>query len=138
TRGKYDNWSDFSKDRMEKYSSSGFGPNMPKKAIELRQKLTETKRFKGIEDPKTTLGEALDQLSKVHDVTFDVNEKAFKFENLVDPLKAEIAATPIPEFTGTMSLMLKKMLTRVPVASGATYIIRRGVIEITTEKFAVA
>src|SRR5262249_11680225 len=38
--------------------------------------------FQGLDDPKTTLIEALDQLAKVHRITFDVNERAFKAEGV--------------------------------------------------------
>src|SRR5262249_51766019 len=45
---------------------------------------------------------------------------------------------PIPPMKTTLATVLKKILARVPVPSGATYLIRRDVIEITTGQFATA
>src|SRR5579859_3154911 len=47
--------------------------------------------YGGIDDPKTTLGEALEQLGNVHRITFDVKEKAFKDAHFDEPCKTEIA-----------------------------------------------
>jgi hypothetical protein len=100
---------------------------------ELADALNRTVKFQGFEDPKTTLVEALDQLSKRYDLSFDVNEAAFKSEMLPDVLKTEIVQqSPIPEMNATLGMVLKKVLARVPAPSGATYVIRRDHIEITT------
>jgi hypothetical protein len=96
-------------------------------------KLMEERRFKGFDDPKTTLSELLDQLSLVYGLPFEINDRAFKLDNLKNPRKEEILnPDPIPEFTGSMSQMLTRVLNRVPSASGATYTIRPNHIEITT------
>src|SRR5208282_520635 len=50
THGQFDNWADYSKYKSGRYSAMGFGPEMPKKALELKQKLTEIKKFKGFDD----------------------------------------------------------------------------------------
>jgi hypothetical protein len=138
TSGQFDNWADFAKYRDQRYSSSGFGPEMPKKALELKAKLTEIKKFKTLDDPKMTLQEAIDHLQRAYDITIDVNERAFRYEQVNDVLKTPVAEQAIPEFTGTLTTMLKKILAKIPVPSGATFIIRREAIEITTEKFATA
>jgi hypothetical protein len=88
--------------------------------------------FGGLDDPKTLLIEALDQLAKVHRITFDVNEKAFQAEEVNDVLKALVAEQPIPPMRTTLATVLRKVLTKVPTKSGATYLIRRDLIEITT------
>jgi hypothetical protein len=89
--------------------------------------------FAGCEDPKTTLIELLDQLSKVHRVTFDVNEKAFAAENLKDVMRTEIAnPNAVPAMKCRLSTVLRKVLARVEVNSGATFLIRRDRVEITT------
>src|SRR4029077_6454536 len=76
---------------------------------------------------------------KVHRVTFDINERAFKYEMLNDVAKTEIAnPNPLPGVKSTFGTVLKRILARVPVPSGATYLIRRDVIEITTGQFATA
>jgi hypothetical protein len=99
--------------------------------------LVRRRDFPGFDDPKTTLIEALDALAKRYDVTFDVNERAFKYEQVNDVLKTEIAQpSPVPEMKNArLDTVLRKILGRVPVPSGATYLLRRGAIEITTGQF---
>lgn len=105
--------------------------------------LIETKRidFPGFDDPKLTLEEALDQLfKKRYDVPFEINEKAFTFENLQDVPRTEIAnPKPFPPMQGvTLSYVLRKILDKVPVPSGAAYLIRDHAIEVTTGRFVLA
>ncbi|MFO0881136.1 MAG: hypothetical protein U0840_27750 [Gemmataceae bacterium] len=139
TRGHFDNWKDWSKHRMKEYSVASLGSDVPGRLFELRDSLNKTVDFGGIDDPKTKLVEALDQLSKVHRITFDVNERAFKYEMLNDILAQEIAnPNPIPPMKTTLRTVLKKILQRINVPSGATFLIRRDVIEITTGQFAAA
>jgi hypothetical protein len=98
---------------------------------ELADILARTVKFSGFDDPKTTLVEALDNLSKRYDLSFDVNEAAFKAEMVPEVLKTEIAQpSPVPEMVAPLGMALKKVLARIP--SGATFVIRREVIEITT------
>ncbi len=138
TRDKFSNWGDFSKYREERYGVQSFGAGMPKEAYDLRDKLVRLYDFGPLDDPKITLGEALDQLAKRYGVAIEVNDKAFKFENLPDVLKTEIATTPIPAVRTTLGSYLKRLLSRITtVPSGATFIIRRGAIEITTGQFAL-
>jgi tetratricopeptide (TPR) repeat protein len=140
TRGRYDNWRDFSKDRIAKYSIATFGSDVPGRMFELRDRLNKTIDFKGNDDPKLTLIEFLNFLSERYDVSFDVNEKAFRFEMLNDVLKTELTKdNPLPPMNKTtLATVLKKALQRVPVPSGATYLIRRDQIEITTGQVAAA
>jgi hypothetical protein len=132
-------WKELSERRKARYESSSFGADMPKRGIELQRKLSDAVKFPGFDDPKTTLTEALDALAKRYDLSFDINEKAFKFEQLMDVGKTEIASpNPIPEMNTTLSTVLRKILAKIPSTSGATYLIRRDVIEITTLTFAGA
>ena len=102
----------------------------------LAEKLQQTVDFTGFDDPKVTLIEALQKLAKEHGVVFDVNEKAFKFEMLNDVLRTEIAnPDPIPPMKARLALVLKKIMTRIPVPTGATWLVRRDRIEITTGYF---
>src|SRR5262245_50032712 len=66
------------------------------RTFEIRDTLAKTIDFAGLDDPKTTLQEALEQLGKIHRLTFDVNERAFHAEKVKEVLKAEIANPPIP------------------------------------------
>jgi hypothetical protein len=103
----------------------------------LSQKLNQRVKFDGIEDARTTLGDALDKLAKLGDVAFDVDESAFKAENVVEVLKTEIATTPIPAMKNVrFSTVLHKVLSRIPTATaGATFLVRGDSIEITTVAF---
>jgi hypothetical protein len=69
---------------------------------------------------------------KKYDLNIHVNQKAFKAEDINDVLNVPIAELPIPEFRGPLSLMLEKVLARLP-AKDPVFIIRDGVIEITTK-----
>jgi hypothetical protein len=108
-------------------------PGSPSRGVELERALSSPVTFKGFDDPKTTLIEGLDALAKVYNVTFDVNEKAFAQDNLADVLKAEVVHTPIPEMRAPLRTVLGKVLGRIPNASGAILMIRKDVLEITTE-----
>jgi tetratricopeptide (TPR) repeat protein len=132
-------WKALAELRKAKYESTTFGADMPPRGIELQQLLSKPVKFPGLDDPKITLSEALEVLAKRYNLSFDINDKAFKFENVMDVAKTEVA-TPnaIPEMHTTLSTVLRKILARIPVPSGATYIIRRDVIEITTGTFAGA
>jgi RNA polymerase sigma factor (sigma-70 family) len=104
------------------------------KPQDLHTALAETVESIEINDPKTTLSEVLDMLAKVHRVTFDINEKAFKAEMINDVIKTPVAEThPIPSMKAPLRVVLNKILTRIPVPSGATFLVRKNHIEITTE-----
>jgi hypothetical protein len=140
TRGTFNNWRDFSKERIARYSVSSFGADMPGRAFELRDLLNKSFKWEDIEEDKTTTLELiLEQLGKARDITFDIDERAFKHESLTNVEKTPIVESgPIKGGTYTLATQLKKILARIPVPSGATYVIRRDVIEITTTKFQLA
>src|SRR5262249_6167860 len=130
-------WKQLTDLRKEKYESSGLGGSMPRRGLELRDKLSETVKFPGFEDPRTTLAEALEFLATRYGLAFDVNEKAFKYEGVNEVLTTPITQpTPIPRMETSLGTVLKRVLNRITTQSGATYIIRRDVIELTTGQFA--
>lgn len=106
----------------------------PKPQATPTQKINQRVQFPGFTDPKLTLGDALEKLGKLGDISFDVNEKAFQMENVQDVLKSEITATnPIPALRNVrFSTILRKVLSRVASDSGVTYCVRDDTIEITT------
>jgi hypothetical protein len=106
----------------------------PPPPMPMPQKLAQRVKFDGISDPRATLSEALDKLGKLYDLSFDINEKGFKFENVNDVAKTPITETgPIPAMKNTrLSTVLRKILSRIPVPSGATFNVRGDHIEITT------
>jgi tetratricopeptide (TPR) repeat protein len=132
-------WLELTKRRKAKYESTAFIGQTPGRALELQEQLAKTINYLGLDDPKATLVEALEQLSKAYNVVFDINEKAFGFENVKEVGKTEVAQpNAIPPMKATLATVLRKILSRVPVPSGATWIIRRDTIEITTGTFAAA
>jgi hypothetical protein len=108
-------------------------PSEPK-TPPLATKLKQPVKFNGIEDPKTTVAEALDLLASHYDLQFDVNEEAFKEDGTADVLTGLVAERPIPKMTNvSLETVLRKVLSHVPAQSGTTYILRRNVVEVTTQ-----
>jgi hypothetical protein len=105
-----------------------------KQPVPLAARLKQPVDFKGLEaDPKMTFEEALAKLGSDYGLQFDVNETAFKEEQVEDVLSKPVAERPIPKMGNVrLEAVLRKLLARVPSQSGATYILRRDVIEITT------
>lgn len=109
-------------------------------AVKTRQALSETFQYPGLDDPKATLTDVLDQVrklttSKTVKIQFDINEKAFRDDDAADVQKSEVANPALPPMDAPLEAVLRKILSRVPAKSGATFVIQRdGTIEITTEK----
>jgi hypothetical protein len=107
-----------------------------KPAPSMAQKVNQRVNFTGIDDPRTTLNDALDKLSKLYGVSFDINEKAFDTDQLKEVGRMPVAETPITEMKNArLSRVLNTVLRRVPAPSGTTYSIRDDYIEITTNYF---
>jgi hypothetical protein len=106
-----------------------------KNAREVRAVLARETNFDTLDDPKTTLGEFLDLVSKRYALKFKINDKAFTAEQVANPESCEIAARrPVPAMKGVqLDRVLRKVLDRVPVPSGAAFVVRDNVIEVTTE-----
>jgi hypothetical protein len=95
--------------------------------------------FAGEKDPKRTLAEVLNDLAKKHDLSYTINERAFKYEMLNDVARTEVAnPEPIPAMRTTLGKVIGRILMRVPVPSGATFLVREDGIEITTTQFVAA
>src|SRR5438105_6665020 len=104
-----------------------------KREESLSTKLFRTVKFSGFDDPKTTLKDALEKLGKEYGVAIEANELAFKAGGLEDVLSAQIAEKPIRKSDRILlDRLLRTILARVPVQGGATYVLRRDGIEITT------
>jgi RNA polymerase sigma factor (sigma-70 family) len=113
-------------------------PAQDNAASRLRQMLSQEIDYGGLEDARATLSDALDQLSKRYNLTFDINEVAFEDDPPEDEefvARSKIAdPTPLPPMRTTLSAILRKILGRVRVDGGATYLTRGDRIEITTNK----
>lgn len=103
----------------------------------LPAKLFRRVDFAGYEDPRMTLTEVLDDLTKKYGIPFLLNEKGFKYENVQDIGKTPITeANPIPAMKNVrIDTVLRQILNRIAVPSGATFLLRRDAVEITTGTF---
>jgi hypothetical protein len=93
--------------------------------------------FPGYDDPKMTLGEALDDLTNKYGLSSLLNEKSFHYENVMDVAKTPITAENVlpPMKNVRVDTILRQLLARIPVPSGATFLVRRDRVEITTGIF---
>src|SRR6266540_4645625 len=111
----------------------------PPKPEPLPSKLFRPVKFAGFDDPKLTLKDALEHLGKEHGLEIDVNEAAFKAMGMEDVLGTHIAEKPIRKNDRIrLDRLLRTILARVPVQQGATYVLRRDGIEVTTNQVARA
>jgi hypothetical protein len=104
--------------------------------LPLVDRLYQEVEFPGLDDPKTTLIEALDMMARQYRTDFVVNERAFKYEMLLDVPKTYIVETsPVPPRKARLHEVLQHVLDRVACPTGATWMMRRDHIEITTGRF---
>ncbi len=107
-----------------------------KRAQEVRKKLAATVVFGGIDDPETKLDDALGFLDKTYDLKFEINEQAFKdemFEGIAD----QAIRKALPKMSNvSLETALRRILSRIQAPSGTTFVVRGGVIEITTGRYA--
>ena len=140
-RKEYKDWSDFSEKRKAKYGTSTFGDDAPlPRTIEIKNTLLKQVRWPGLKDGDFKLSEVLEQLSRVYNLEFDINEKAFAADGVMD-VNSQIVASadkPLPPVNGSIATVLKKILGRIPAGSTATFLIRRESIEITTGAAAIS
>jgi WD40 repeat protein len=106
------------------------------RARELRQNLLRPVRFNGLgANPKATLQGILDLLAHEYQLNIKVDDAPFKEEGLEGVRDCQVLDRPCPRFHGAaLDRILRKILSRVPVPSGATYLIRDDHIEVTTSK----
>jgi RNA polymerase sigma factor (sigma-70 family) len=110
-------------------------PAKPKGSREMLQTLATPVDYAGMADVKAKLSEVLAELATQYDFNFDINERAFDAEGIKDVLFTPVVADgrPLPRMTRVrLSTVLKKILSRIPNPSGATFVVRRDHIEITT------
>jgi RNA polymerase sigma factor (sigma-70 family) len=101
--------------------------------LKIRDVLRKPIEWHGVDDPKVTLIEVLDQLTKMHPVTFEINDTAFKAEGIENVADTKVAnPNPIPGLKAALARVLERILARVPAVSGAAFLIRKDHIEITT------
>jgi len=103
-----------------------------RKAAALREQLATPIRFNGIDDPDVKIDDIFRYLERAYGIPFDVNAKAFK-EDGVDEVLARPIGREIPKMNNVpLNTLLRKILDRVPVESGATWCVRGDAVEVTT------
>lgn len=101
-----------------------------------RDKLVQPINYEGIDDPRSTLHDALEQLAGRYGIAFQINERAFKFDGIMEVEKFEIPSSkPIPSMKASLATVLKTILARIPATSRAIYVLRKDHVEITTANF---
>jgi hypothetical protein len=107
-----------------------------RRAAEVRKKLAATNAFGSIDDPEVKLEDALQLLLGRNGLAYEVNEQAFKDE-MVDNVLDRAIGKAIPKMTNvSLETVLRRMLARIPSSSGTTFVVRGGVVEITTRRYA--
>jgi hypothetical protein len=112
-----------------------------RRARDLHDNLVRPSQFNGFDDPKMTLDEALEFMTKRYGLRFRVNEIAFRYEQVNEVGKTPIAEQPIPRSRDLVlpGKVLELLLARIPVPSGAVFVVRpQGYVEITTRRFVLA
>jgi hypothetical protein len=105
---------------------------LARRAAEVRKKLAAPINFGGIDDPDTKFSEALELFHKVTDITFEVNEDAFRSE-MIDDLDNKPLGRAVPKMSGVSAeTALRRVLARIRSVCGAWFVVRGGVVEITT------
>jgi RNA polymerase sigma factor (sigma-70 family) len=109
-------------------------PKREDRARALREQLARRITFAGVEDKEMTLKAVLDLLAKQYGVQFEVDEAAFRAEEVPDVLATPVAGTSAlrKRENATLASVLRDVLARVPAESGAVYLIRNEYIDITT------
>ena len=136
-KGRYKDWADLSKKRIDRYDTQGFGSNVPEAAMRIKDVIGRTIDYAGINEATTKVQEALDQLGKEYNISFEFNEAAFKAAGLEKPADSEIGDA-IPKMRATLSSVIKKIISRIKSNSpegNAVAVVRRDHIEITTSQF---
>jgi hypothetical protein len=108
---------------------------LDKREREMAALLEKPINFGGIDDPKTTLKEALASLQNQYSIHLTVNEDAFQAANVKDVLQTAIAGKPIPRMRDVaLSMVLRWILAEVTMKHNVlvAWIVRSNDVEITT------
>ncbi len=90
--------------------------------------------FRGFDDPDTKVGEGLDYLQRAYNIPFDVNRKAFRDAGGEDVLGTPLGKE-IPKMRNVpLATVMARILDRLPVEGGATWLVRDGTVEVTTAR----
>jgi hypothetical protein len=86
-------------------------------------------------DNKTPLKDLLDFLHTNYKLDIDINEAAFKGDGIDNVLDMQLGDRVLPKTENIrLERLLRRVLARIPSPSGATFVLRRDGIEITTNQ----
>jgi RNA polymerase sigma factor (sigma-70 family) len=91
--------------------------------------LEQTTDFEGLD--QLNLHDVLGYLSERLGITVDINHRAFADAGVKDPYETLLKAVPSMKNV-RLSVILRMVLSRVPIEDGATFLVRDGHIEVTT------
>jgi hypothetical protein len=133
-------WQELTRLRKQYATPGGFTGNDLKareRALAIEKALTKPITIDKDLDPNTPLKEALSMLEDYLDTSIIIDTAAFKEEAADAGGEVEVTPIKLPKMTNvSIGTVLRLILSQVPL--GATYLIRRDFIEITTAKRAVA
>lgn len=104
-------------------------------SVDIAKKLNNRSEFNGYGGAELTLERALGELSKRYGLTFVLNREAFKKEGLTKIQEIVIPGRPIGRMhMVSPSIILRIVLSRIPVKSRATFVISKSWVEVTTRQ----
>ena len=136
-KGRYKDWADLSKKRIDRYDTQGFGSNTPEATMKLRDTMSRVVDYPGLDVATAKVSEELDRLAKEHGISFEFNEQAFRAAGIEKVRDNEIG-DPVPRMRATLGTIVRKLIARIKNNSPegtATYVVRRDNVEITTSQF---
>jgi hypothetical protein len=109
---------------------------LARRSREVRKKLAAPIDFGGTNDPDAKLNDLLEYLNHITGLNFEINEQAFKDE-MIDDVASKPLGREVRAARGVRAeSALRRILDRIPTSSGTTFVVRGGVVEITTRRYA--
>jgi len=113
-------------------SATAYAP-VPAKNGSPLEVLNKTHKFDKIDDRQLTLANFVEFLATKLDIEIDIDEEAFGEDGQAAVDLVPVAERDIPAMkNATAAQYLRKVLQRVPSNSGATFLVRKNRVEITT------
>jgi RNA polymerase sigma factor (sigma-70 family) len=111
-------------------------PDATARIRQWRERLNQPLQFEGIDDPKVTLSDVLDNLQRRYGITFEINHKAFEANGLTDIETMKITekrlVPPLPN--ASFATVLRVILSHLPAEANPVYVLRSDTVEITTKE----
>src|SRR5262249_17874203 len=118
--------------------SSRLVGSVAQKSREVSKMLNTAVTFQGFDDPDTKIDDVLKYFTRAYGIEFDINEQAFKDEMIENVREKPIGKVIDKMRNVSLSTVLRKVLERIPTPTGTTWVIRNGVVEVTTGRYAAS